>query len=377
MMNQDGQPLPQIEQISGKRNSGIGLHDSGCCIFHWSASDAFSGSIFASAPTKSTQYFFRTSRFGLDRLAVLVGERHITSTSTSYDGRMVKARRGGTLRAIFSLLGAVIYTSASLHAQPALLDRFVDRNLWTEKPTQGESAQLERLIGESPKGFLTEPSSWHIWKTDRRGQTRYVVLLGEGLMVIPGGTSACVLLFDSTATMIRRWSFQTGWRIQLKDASLEHSADLDGDLLVIDTFRVINGRDVAKEIFAIGGDQLRLVRLEDSKGNAIQNEYVFANAEIGIVPEAQTTQEWTDLLQSKNKSDVLSALVFLGGRHLDEDARLALPETHESKYASLFQQLLASQPVRRRIDELSKSEDVWIRDAAALAARKPRERSFH
>jgi hypothetical protein len=52
MMNQDGQPLPQIEQISGKRNSGIGLRDSACCIFRWPASDAFSGSILASAPTK-------------------------------------------------------------------------------------------------------------------------------------------------------------------------------------------------------------------------------------------------------------------------------------------------------------------------------------
>jgi hypothetical protein len=58
MMNQDGQPLPQIEQISGKRNSGIGLHDSGCCIFRWSASDAFSGSILASAPTKINPVLF-------------------------------------------------------------------------------------------------------------------------------------------------------------------------------------------------------------------------------------------------------------------------------------------------------------------------------
>jgi hypothetical protein len=249
--------------------------------------------------------------------------------------------------------------------------------MWTEKPAQADLAQLERLIGNMPKGFLVEPSPWHVWKTDRSGETRYIVLLGENLLIIPGGSSAAIQLFDSTAKIIRSWSFQTGWRIGLSDASLERSAELDGDLLVIRTYRVINGRDVAKEIFAIGADQLRLVRLEDSNGNAVQNEYVYPNFEIGVVPEARTAQEWTELLQSKNKSDVLSALVFLGGRHLTEDARTLVPEEpRESKYASLFQELLAKPSVHNLIAQLANSGDKWVREAALLATRGPREREL-
>jgi hypothetical protein len=272
------------------------------------------------------------------------------------------------------LVGAMICTSVRLHAQPALLDRLVGRNLWTEKPTLADFAELGRLIGTLPKGHFVEPSPWHVWKTDRSGQTRYVVLLGEDLRMIPGGTSACVRLFDSATTMIRSWSFQTGWRIQLQEASLEHTAELDQDLLVIRTSPVINGRDISKEIFAIAGDQLRLLRLEDSKGNAVQNEYIFPNYEIGIVPQAQTPQEWTDLLQSEDKSEALSALVFLGGRHLAEDERQLLLGPRESKYATLFQELLARPSIRDLIAKLANSSDRWVRDAAILAARGPRQR---
>ena len=89
--------------------------------------------------------------------AVIFHRRHFKTAYRSYDGRMDEAQRGGTLKykAISSLLGAVIYTAAGLHAQPALLDRLVGRNLWTEKPAQADLAQLERLIGKYRKGTLS------------------------------------------------------------------------------------------------------------------------------------------------------------------------------------------------------------------------------
>jgi len=283
-------------------------------------------------------------------------------------------RVGLKLALIFSHVALAVSFCVAIHAQASILDRLAGTDLWKHRPTKQELAQLQQLVGSAPKGFMMEPNPWHIWKLDRNRQTRYVVLLGEDLGIIPGGTSACVQLFDGTLKRYQSWPFQTGWRNILIDASVEHTTELGTDLLVIHTVKVINGRDIAKEYFAIGDDRLRLVRLEDSTGEIRQNEYVFPNYEIGTVPSAQTIQGWTALLVSKDKSDVLSALVFLGGRHLAEDRRLLLPEPHESKYAALFQQLLSSQPVYSLIDQLSKSENVWIRDAAALAARGPRER---
>jgi hypothetical protein len=267
-----------------------------------------------------------------------------------------------------------ISTSVAISSQRNILERLEGRDLWKHHPKQAESMELRKLVGNVSRGFMMEPVPWHIWKTTHNGQTRYVVLLGEDLMIIPGGTSATVQLFDQASTIIRSWSFQAGWRNGLTDASLAYSTELDTDLLTIRTAPVINGRDITEEYFAIGGGSLRLVRLEDSKGTAVQNEYVFPNYEIGIVPSAKSVQDWIGLLQSKDKSDVLSALVFLGGQHLDGKDRMMLPEPHESKYAALFQQLLADEGIRDLITQLTKSDNGWIRDAAILASRGPHER---
>src|SRR5262249_59297628 len=134
--------------------------------------------------------------------------------------------------------------------------------------------------------------------------------------------------------------FETGWRVDLVDASIEYSKDLAADLIILHTAPVINGRNVAKEYFAVNGDRLRLIRLEDDKGRLVQNEYIFPNFEIGVTPGVKTLNEWIGLIESQDKADVLSALTFLGGRHIAEAERRLVPEPQESKYAALFQELL-------------------------------------
>ena len=130
------------------------------------------------------------------------------------------------------------------------------------------------------------------------------------------------------------------------------------------------------EYFSVGNDRLRLVRLENDKGEIIQNEYIFPNYEIGIVPAAIMPDDWVRLLESKDKSDVLSALVFLGGRHIEGRDRDFGPGPHESKYAQLFRQLAGSAEIRDVIENLARSDNDWVRQAAALVLRGPSERLF-
>lgn len=84
-------------------------------------------------------------------------------------------------------------------------------------------------------------------------------------------------------------------------------------MIVLQTTPAISGRDIGKEYFAIGNDTLRLIRLEDTKGQVTQNEYVVESREIGIIPDAKTVDQFVNLLESSDKADVLSALVFLVG----------------------------------------------------------------
>lgn len=259
-------------------------------------------------------------------------------------------------------------------AQTTELDRFVGRDLWKDRLPDREQQRLDEIVGEVPKGLIMEPDPWHVWTTDRAGRTRYVVLLGEPEFGTPGGSSACVQLFDAAAKRIGSWSFQTGWRITLDSASFELSSDLANDMIVLHMSRFINGRNVAKEYFAINHDRLQFVRMEDDKGEAVQNEYVFPNFEIGSHPDANTVDQWAAMLESSDMADVLSALVFLGGRHIAEPQRHFAPEPQESGYAQLFQRLIANARIRGLIDRLCDSPNEWVRQAAVLAARRPRER---
>jgi hypothetical protein len=269
----------------------------------------------------------------------------------------------------------MLLMGVALHAQVPELDRLLGKDLWKE---QAKNLQrLNQMLGEIPPALDSTPQPWHVWKTSHEGRTRYAVLLGGMGAGIPGGASARVQLFDGSGKSIDAWSFQVGWRIFLGGASFEYSRALDSDLIVLHTAGVINGRDVGKEIFAIGNDRLRLVRLENSKGAITQSEYVYPQVEVNVVPDATSLVQFASLLESSDKADALSALVFLGGRHLDDAARMSLPEPHESKYAKLFQEVIGDPRIHVLIERLTTSDNKWIAQAAKLAARGSRERPLY
>lgn len=114
--------------------------------------------------------------------------------------------------------------------------------------------------------------------------------------------------------------------------------------------------------------------MEDDQGKLVQNEYVYPNFEIGILPEAKTVQEWLNLLQSQDQADVLSALTFLGGRHINESAHPNTDLPTQSKYAQIFKEVLADTRIQDRIQQLRSLENEWVRQAAQLASRGPTER---
>jgi hypothetical protein len=133
-------------------------------------------------------------------------------------------------------------------AQSTQLDPLVGRDLWKDRLPKGTQSRLDLIVGKVPKGVIMQPSAWRVWKTNRNGVIRFVVLLGEPEMIVPGGSSACVLLLDGGLHRINSWCFQTGWRITLDSASFDFSNVLGSDIIVLHMTRFINGRNVAKSI---------------------------------------------------------------------------------------------------------------------------------
>lgn len=143
--------------------------------------------------------------------------------------------------------------------------------------------RVEEIAGKAPKGSIFGPSPWYVWKVLQNDKARYVVLSIGREVIVPGNSTAVVQVLDAAAKPIASWPFQAGYRMTPASASIHFSPETGSDLIAIEMTRYING---------FTGDQLLLVRIENGAHQAVQNEYVFPNTEIGIIPTAKTVQEW-------------------------------------------------------------------------------------
>lgn len=124
-----------------------------------------------------------------------------------------------------------------LPAQATCLDRFVG----SPSTYPSDSDCLRELLGRYRKGELPRLFPQKVWRLVLDGQLRFVVFSGKHLQQIPDYSMAAVDLFNARAEKIRGWTFQTGWRLFLRGASLEHSQALAVDTLVLRLEPAING----------------------------------------------------------------------------------------------------------------------------------------
>ena len=206
----------------------------------------------------------------------------------------------------------------------------------------------------------------------------YLVLFVEDELMVPGGSSACLQTFDKSGNRLLTSCFQSGWRMTPESASLEFSRDAVSEVLVLHLSQFIGGYDIARQYYAFDEHSLRLIRLEDSAGKAFPAEFVNPNFEIGPPPTtATTTAAWLALLDSRERSEVLSALTFLGGRHVDEVLTADDGTPRRSRYAATFLSLMDDPRIRERLEQHARSHEPWIREAALLALRPPTTRELH
>jgi len=159
----------------------------------------------------------------------------------------------------------------------------------------------------------------------------------------------------------------TGWRSFMVDVRANAPADSGAISIAIKTSSMIFGRvtrndhfAIRNEIFTLQDDELRFIRLEDEKGEAVQNYYAYTNGEVGFAPRAANVDEYVALLRSNHRSEVLSALVFLGGRHLQAGDDFMLEGAEDRKRVELFKQLTHNDGILALVTKLEHSEDPWI-----------------
>ena len=210
--------------------------------------------------------------------------------------------------------------------------------------------------------------------SNRTNARRFVLLAGGGPVVIPGESRASVRIFDTEGNKLSTQDFSTGWRIAFDRARVVYQMAMTRSVIEILTNRFAGGRDVSRQFYALLESELVLIRLEDSSGQILRNSYQAKNWTIGPIPRHREPADWEASLRSDDPVDVLRALVWIGGEHCypgDDDS--TSPNTdpgtsiHKTIRSKPVNEVRAMPGVKRRLKELVRSKNKWIREAAELA----------
>lgn len=234
------------------------------------------------------------------------------------------------------------------------------------------SAELQRAIdslggGGDSFGFRLIPRLIS-QLSNARGEWRYVLVEESPLLSVPGESRLRIHVFDAQGRTLGASDFAAGWRIHLTGVKRTHVPELDRDILEVGSQASINGRDVARQFYALVGEEVVPVRLEDSKGTPVGNIYSAPNFTIGPRPAERTGEEWERVLESDDPAALLSALMWVGGEHMDVKKPLPWDGVEEMKEARLAEAVRARPGVRELLRRLADSDNRWVREAAGAAA---------
>jgi hypothetical protein len=262
-----------------------------------------------------------------------------------------------------------------------------------------EPDQARELLGHMAKlGLERYPDRvdrfgpWYVWDFGKKDQPPLYLLfeagkkmkLRDGNKVVawvhlhPSATPVSLTLLDGSGKVVSETDLTTGWRCYLKGAKLQPAGDKHYPLVVLETELGSGpGPDIKRQHYAWLGQRFDLVRLENGAGKATRNRYYVNHFRSGCKVAELAEAEWEAELMSPERARVLRALVWLGGFHWDLHA-----EEWENKQqfedvdqVKLWRKVRAREKVIARVRELVKDEDVWLREAAELAA-DPQEGHF-
>lgn len=237
------------------------------------------------------------------------------------------------------------------------------RNLDSEEKDKLQTA-IYTLIGKTTETeFLRLISK----VTNDRGRENYLLIGESPLFSIPGNSGLWIKVFDTDGKLLNSMSFDTGWRIELKDIKVKYSKEIQREIIEVGSEPVINGRDVAKQFYALIGKEILLIRLEDSKGNAIRNVYGAPNYIIGLNRTKRSTNEWQSKLESNDKAEILSALSWLNGIHWNPAKQQTENFYEDINEAKTVEEIRTREIVKEKINKMLQSENIWLKDAARLA----------
>lgn len=226
---------------------------------------------------------------------------------------------------------------------------------------------IESLRGKVENQFLVARLFSKV--STNNGEQRYVLIEESPLVFIPGDSRLRISLFNPDGELLDSSEFGAGWRIGLTEIRFIQVKDIRGEVLEVESYPGIGGADVARQYYALVGDKMRLIRLEDSNGALTPNRYSTPNHNIGLTQTGRSAADWQEALLSNDLAEVLATLTWLGGWHWNIKNGDESAYWHEEPAeARLVEEVRARPAVRKAVNALKDSDNPWVRDAARAAA---------
>ncbi|HEX7773855.1 MAG TPA: hypothetical protein VF435_15645 [Pyrinomonadaceae bacterium] len=179
--------------------------------------------------------------------------------------------------------------------------------------------------------------------SNTNGEKRYILVEEEPLMTIPGNSWLRVHVFDTAGNLLNEQEFNAGNRVFLTSIQVRRIQMISSDVLIGQGQFDFGGHSLT-QYYVLSENQMALVYLE-LDGLPDTNRYATIGPEI-----QRSVDEWEKALHSDNDAEVLVALLWLGRHDSNEEPAISIVSSREQ--------------VRKRLFELSQSENLWVKAAA-------------
>ena len=214
--------------------------------------------------------------------------------------------------------------------------------------------------------------------SNSKGEQRYLLVEDSPLIIVPGESRLRVHVFDTAGRLLSTDDFNAGWRMVVTGMHVRDNDQIQQQNLTVQTEYVFGGSS-ATHYYALIGDRLELIYgTEVIHGEWLywpdRNDYGLSNFTVG--PRINRSgDEWEKALNSAANVEVLSALMWLAGRHWDGKTQMG-PYAEDKAEAEKFSVVSTRDSVQRRVKELSEVNEqadltkFWIKAAAGTVLRK-------
>ncbi len=283
------------------------------------------------------------------------------------------------MRTMLFLTATCLSLSTTGAEEPAAagLKNYVGKELWKLELSvrEGFHRDVADLTGDKLESTDLRQSYWPWWvKPYASGRIAWMFMEVYPGWNVPDVSGVRIHLFDKGWKRVVKQEFPTGYRLRIKDVTLDENAALQQNLLVV---RVVGssplvGEAERKEFYALSKENFVLVRLENEDGQPFRNSYNSRVPFIGPHVTQQSGENWIKQLRSDDPVEQLGALMWLTGRHLPSTEKRRENVNEESREdALIWESVRDAAETGPILQKLSESPHAWVRDYAKLALTKP------